>query len=815
MSQILYRSFGLILLLSLQLTSHVLRAQDYYMLRGYVLNEANQGIPGVSIRVQNSGLGTVSNTKGQYELRLEQGLNRIVFSSMGYKEVQVDMVMDADKVKNIWMEIDDVALEGVSVGSRKKDFSYTVIRKLIEHKDSFRRQYQSIKAEVYVKSVEELINRNKEEGETVRYLDQQDSIPSMNLFEGRFIVHRQGKGYLEEKLAAERHGSQHSLFYTSLTDGDFDFYDNIFTVKRLGDNSFVSPFSTTAFINYRYRLLKTYFIDGRKIYRIQVIPKRFGNALFKGVVEVYDGIWALKSLSLEFPEKLLLSYDAFKVDIEYGFVDSVHLSLEKRVEWTNRTSSTRWKGHAFARYSHIVLDTIYGRRFFGDALGTTAQDAYEKDTSYWSQIRPVPLTVDEQRFIRYKDSIHLMRNSKVYLDSIDSVYNRITWQKVLYKGIGHINRTEKEEWGFSPVLGLLDPLAIGGWRVRYSLSYYKRFENRRSVFVAPFLNYGFLNRDVKGNLHFSTLYDPMRRSRISFDMGKYFGFVNNFATISDLFKQNNFYERTYISLDHRTELFNGFYLSVGADHTLREDMGDFRFGSTWDSLYANDDALRFPNSSQFRTTFSISYTPHQLYILEPREKVILGSRYPTFNLSYSQAWPGVFGSSNKYQYIQLSAQQAFNIGVQGSSEYRISTGKFLDTTDLSVMDYRYIRGGDPYWFTPAMYTYQLIPETFTSFDWFAQIHYLHQFNGFLIGRIPGFKHLGIRSMAGAGFLYVPEHQYEYSEIYYGINRIFKIGRERMRIGVYHVMAQSNQFGLRSGIKFSFQFYDPDNNSWTF
>jgi hypothetical protein len=155
------------------------------------------------------------------------------------------------------------------------------------------------------------------------------------------------------------------------------------------------------------------------------------------------------------------------------------------------------------------------------------------------------------------------------------------------------------------------------------------------------------------------------------------------------------------------------------------------------------------------------------------------------------------------------------MGILGTSEYKIQTGKFLDTTRISVMDYKYQRGGDPYFFSPAMYTFQLIDQTFSTFDWYLETHYTHQFNGFLTSKVPLLNRTGIKTMAGGGCLLAPERNYRYGELYFGANRVFKFGRQLIRLGVYNVLSTSNQTGFRNMIKFSFEPFDASKNTWSF
>ena len=794
-------------------------AQNYHILRGYVYNADNQPLSSVYVRVQHSNEGTVTNEDGQYEIRLEEGLNRISYMLIGFESQQVDVVMNGDQVKNIWLQVSTQEIDGINVNVKKRDYSYEVIKKVIDNKWRYKNQYESCKFNLYIKSSEQIKKRRKVDKvriEEFTFLSGKDSIPNINLFEGKFTVHKQLPNKRKEiKMAAERYGSQDNLFFTSTTDADFDFYQNLMVIRKLGDNSYVSPFSPTTFLSYKFKLLGSYFIGDQKVYRIQVTPRKLGNALVKGTIEVYDSLWALKEVDLSFPKSSLVRYDAFSIKQSYVFVDSIHMVKEQEFEWEAKTTSSKWLGHCIATYDQFTFDSTYAKRYFNAELGRTHEDAYDRDSSYWAKIRPLPLSKDEQAFVQYQDSLKRYRNSKEYLDSIDSAYNAINLLKVTLYGMGYRNREKKVNWSFDPLINVLDPLAIGGWRIRYSVSYFKRFPKRKSISVTPFLNYGFLNQDIKGNVRASFLYNPKKRSRITLNTGKYFGFVNQFATIGDIIRRDNFYEQTYLYLTHRTELFNGFYLGVGGSFVNRSDLGDFKFAASGDSLFENNNPILFPESNIFSTSFSISYTPKQLYLQEPHEKIILGSAYPTFSLEYRRSWPGVFNAVNQFEYGEFAIRQLFNIGTIGTSEYNITIGKFFDTTSLSVMDYKYQRGGDRYLFTPAMYTFQMIDSTFPTFDWFFEAHFLHQFNGFITSRIPGLRQTGIRSMAGAGFLYAPERNYQYSELFYGINRIFKIGRQRLRLGVYYVMAQSNDFGFRNGIKFSIEPYDASRNTWSF
>lgn len=812
-----------IFLFCISLISH---GQNFYFLRGFVLTETNEPIVGATIRSVNVNIGTNTDEAGKYEIKLLEGLNRISVSSTGYQTEIFEVVLEKDLAKNLFLKIDQKQLNELVIKVKKKDYSYEVIKHLIENKANVLNQYQNFQSKVYIKSVEHVIKKpakKKEEDEkdnTVNVLDKQpmvkDSIPNLNIFECSLIRHQNIQGQQkEEKEAVKRIGDQSTLFFKSVTDGEFDLYKNHQKIAKIGDNDIVSPLSDLTFLNYKFQLLKYYFEGNQKIYQIKVNPRSLGNALYDGVIEVIEDEWVLKSVDLKLSKRALLRYDEFGFRQDFEKIEGRWLPIKTSYEWRVKEGSTKKTGKTEVLQSELKFDLVLPKRFFGAEVGLTTDNAYKRDSVYWESIRPQPLSKDEQKVIKEKERLEILMNSKVYLDSIDKIYNKITVPKIIYSGIGHINRTKKQTWFFEPVLGFLDPLAIGGWRVRYGVAYYKRYENRKQFSSNVNLTYGFRNQDLKGQINFNYFYNPIRNSSINLRMGSGFNVINGSATISDIARRSNFYQNKFLDLRHRTEVFNGFYLNSNLLYEIRSDLSNYKFAALGDKLFTNNTLQVFPTTHVYKTNFGIEYTPRQLYLREPNQKQILGSKFPTFSLNFEKAWPMSGKITSNFTYVTASVHQTFNIGTIGTSEYRINVGKFLDTTRMAVMDYRYQRGGDKYFFSPAMYTYQLIPKTFPTFDWYLESHYVHQFNGFFTSKVPLLNKTGIREMAGAGFLYVPERKYQYAEVYFGFNRIFKIGRERIRLGSYYVIGQSNDFGLRNGIKFSIEPYNQNRNTWSF
>ena len=300
-----------ILLFCIPFISH---SQNFYFLRGFVMTENNEPIIGATIRAVNANTGTNTDEFGKFEFKLLEGLNRISVSSTGYQTEIFEVVLEKDLAKNIFLKIDQKQLSELVVKVKKKDYSYEVIKYVIDNKANILNQYQNFQSKVYIKSVEHVDKKpvkKKEEDEkdtTADVLDKKpavkDTIPNLNIFECSLIRHQNIQGQQkEEKEAVKKIGDQSTLFYKSVSDGEFELYKNHQKIAKIGDNDIVSFLSDLTFLSYKFQLLKYYFEGNQKIYQIKVSPRSLGNALYEGTIEVIEDEWVLKKCGFTIDKK--------------------------------------------------------------------------------------------------------------------------------------------------------------------------------------------------------------------------------------------------------------------------------------------------------------------------------------------------------------------------------------------------------------------------------------------------------------------------------------------------------------------------------
>jgi hypothetical protein len=233
-------------------------------------------------------------------------------------------------------------------------------------------------------------------------------------------------------------------------------------------------------------------------------------------------------------------------------------------------------------------------------------------------------------------------------------------------------------------------------------------------------------------------------------------------------------------------------------------------------LLSDNQPQSFQAYNAFYSKVKLEFTPFQKYMREPKEKIILGSKWPTFYVLWRKGIPDIFKSEINFDYLEYGMQQKINMGVAGVSTYTIKSGSFPNMKDLRLIDYTYQRRGDPIYFHDPYKLFQALDSTFPVFKRFYQGNYVHEFNGALINKIPFMKKLQLNEIAGAGFLISQERSLRYAEVFAGLERVFKFPLNplsKFKLGVYVVGSGSNQFRNPLEFKIGFTTWDRYTNKW--
>ena len=818
-----------LLLFSLFLTGLSATAQSLKVF-GKITNAKIEPVAFASVQVKEYKQGTVTKEDGSYELELEEGKYELVISMIGYKVQKITIILQKTNLRQevILEAADATTLSEVTVKGKFRDKAEDYIRNVIRNKDAIEAAAGAYSCNVYIKAVQEDSMEFKkpkkpaQHDSLIKAKQVNNELNRMAMAEIVLKLDRESaKRVKEERTGISKRGNAFNLFFLSTTEADFNFYNNIVSIPTISATPFLSPLSYSGLLAYRFKTLKTETVKGQKIYTIGVKPRQLSNATVEGEITIADSTWVVLHTKLQLPKYHLAEYDFFEVEQQYEFINS-KAWMVTRQELTYKAISDKKKssGRTVVTYNNFELNKQFDKKYFGVELSIAAAAAYKRDSSFWQANRLEPLTEKEIRFIHYKDSVYQATHTKIYLDSLDAVTNKITWQKILFKGQNFNNHEKRRTWNLPALYTLYQPFSFGGTRLQAFAGYAKTFASRKNIYINGDLSYGFNNKDLNGSLRINRLYNPFNRGYYYVSLEKSFEAIFNSDAWINMIKRSNVYLHQAVGLGHSIELTNGLYLFSNVDLALRRSVSGYKTNAKIDSLFSdvldNNQAVAFPSYNAFYGKLRLEYTPGQKYIREPKEKVIVGSVWPTFYVQWRKGIPGIIKSKIDFDYLEFGIRQSIKLGIMGTSSYTLKSGSFIQKKDLRLVDYKFQRRGDPFLFLNPNEAFQSLDSTFATFKRFYEGHYIHEFNGALLNKIPFFKKIGLREIAGAGFLIAKERNLRYAELFTGVERVFKVPFNQLgkfKLGVYVVGSVANQFRNPVQFKIAITTWNRKRGKW--
>jgi len=803
---------------------------------GRIVDENKKPVPFANILIQETSSGASADDQGRYYISIDPGIYNFVISSVGYQATREQIIIkDKPLVHDFQISSSAVELDQIEIRVRRRDPAYEIIQNAIERKDDYLSQVQSSRTRIYLRASETVDIRDRKQADEEESeasptgelppdpfeearKKEEARLAKINLVEMQLVLNYQSPDHFkEERTAFKSYGSQAGLFIPVFHQTDFNFYHNLVDLKGISDIPMISPLSRLSILSYRFKLEQILKEGNETVYKIRVTPRKSGDATAKGFVFINDSTWNINRLELNLHKGGLKFYDDFTILQSYKKVDeSLWIPYRQEFNYETKSGKKLFRGNTVLIYSDFEKNYAFPPRFFGNEVSVITSEAYKRDSTYWNRARPEPLEGDQKKVIAYRDSLEAVRTSVKYLDSLEAAFNRVTFGEVLYHGVGFRSEAKKSYIHLPPLTGLIDFSVVGGWRVGPYARYFRRFDNERIISTGGALRMGFKNEDVQGNANIWTRYDPFRQGEVAFKFGREFSSINSFDAYLNQLRISNYIMRDYWDFFHRIELFNGFYVSAGVGFSNRKSIEGYDATSIINEVIDEVEPIKFEGYQALISNLRLAYTPMQKYMREPYRKVVLGSKFPTLLFNHKKGWNNILDSDIDFDYVDVGIEQSLLLGTLGNSRYTFVGGKFINTKDLRYVDLKRFRQSDPYLYSDPMHSFQLLDTALVARDWFLEGHYIHHFNGAMINNLPLIKKLKIRTVAGAGFMYIKESNFSHQEIFGGTERIFKLGaRRRLKIGIYGILGQSNTNAPKTDWKISFDIIDTWKRDWSY
>ena len=792
---------------------------------GIVYDDEGNPVPYVKVYAINfNNLGAVSNVSGEFMFGCEFGNYDLLFKCLGFEDQVVNVTVSKQAPTEITVTLirKENTFGQVDKVEKKKNLGWEIVQRVIDNKKNFEQQYNGYTCEVYIKGVETFEMKEKKQKEEEEddgeskdlFEEQRDEIQAkidgegnrLNLVEVNLTRHFQLPNKVKEiRTGYQTIGKPDQIYFQSTVNGEFNFYKSLIHKEDLHTSPIVSPLHPSGILSYKYKLIDIITEGSDTIYKVEIGARDVGNSTMEGHLFIKKHEWVLTKIDVTLHKGNLKIYDNFRIVQEYEKIDSIWVVSKQFFEYDTKYARETVHGTTTVVYSDYQFNPVFPPKFFNNELGSTTEEAYERDSTYWNEVRPIPLTEEELRKKFVQDSLTAVYTKKEYLDSVDAVFNKITFLKVAYFGIEHRDREKKTQWYLSSLVDFFEPISIGGMRVGPYADYFKKFENQQWIDLSGDVSIGFNNWDVRGRMRFYHLYNPKKFGAYQVWASHEADLINSNTAYIETGRRSNWYMNDQVGFFHRIELVNGLYFHSTLRYEYRSDLDHLEFNEALDEYWGNDEPISFPSYGAARTAFSFSYTPFQKYLSEPHRKVVLGSRWPTLTAYWEKGWNGPLGSVVDFDYISFAIEQEIQLGTFGESFYTIRTGEFVNNDSVFFIDRKFFRKSDQgYYFgwlmSNPLESFQNLDSSYQTEQFYLEFHYIHHFNGAIINKVPFMKKTGIKEVVGGGFIFLPEHDnYFYTEAYAGIERTFKIARQRLRVGTYVVFSVANNYlGLPDG-----------------
>jgi hypothetical protein len=446
---------------------------------------------------------------------------------------------------------------------------------------------------------------------------------------------------------------------------------------------------------------------------------------------------------------------------------------------------------------------------------TIEKDAGKKDSLYWAEIRPIPLTEQELKSIVKRDSVKKETTLRVARN--DTLPKPAGKKKSKFiRDAGYIinGHTWSDTTGFRFNFGGLVNLksisfnTVDGFTYGTDLRFTKSWKNNTGLTIAPEARWAFSREKLNWKVNCSYGFNPMKQRYLYLRLGNTSadisngGSINPFLnSITSLFFRDNYlklYQSSYLTLGYRTEIVNGLVLYLTAEYEKRQTLSNTTSYSFTKSsktytdnfpdneyLQPGSNAINIPvDQNHFQIVTNVTFTPRQHYSLYKKVKVSRGSEWPTFSFSWKHGINEYAALTDKYKsfdFLSLYVYRNHSLGLTGNLSWSIGTGGFLNNKYVNWYDFVHFNTQplplllDNYndaFRLPAYYS-------LASPEVYGVIHATYSTSYLLLKYIPGFSKTLAKENLSISYLGYRYHT-NYTEIGYSITQLFLLGE----VGVY-------------------------------
>lgn len=512
-------------------------------IKGRISTAKGEALAYAGVAVKGTSNGTMANEEGEYEFTLAPGSYEIIFQFLGFKSISKNVTVGDDFTEmNVVLEEQALNLREATIGKGKEDPAYSIMRRAIAKARFHQLQLRGYTAKVYSRStalptkIPYLVEKRlKKEG-----VQEGKAILNESVAE---IKYRRPASYTQ-KIVSTRNSLDNSI-----PSPNEYILASLYSPEIAGT---ISPLSPKAFAYYRFEY-EGYFEDqGQLVNKIKVIPRAYGEGVFKGSLFILEDRWAIHSYDLQTTTsglnisakqifspvqnvwipvnqqfringsylgfagefKYLVSLTYQKLDIDPGLKEDIVIAdhkkenvkeasrkenLEKLIREQKQFSTKDFrkltKEYEKEQKKELKMEGGSDRLVRQDSIIIDSM-ANKRDTTYWQALRPIPLTKSEVTSYVLQDSIKVVKDSIREKRRPDSLAFRPLH---LVTGNTYALGDRKTFYFKSPLLSI-SYNTVEGNAINFLTEWQKKWGKSYRSSISPLVRYSFGRKRVYGNL---------------------------------------------------------------------------------------------------------------------------------------------------------------------------------------------------------------------------------------------------------------------------------------------------------------------------
>ena len=745
---------------------------DKTVIKGLVVDaKTGQPISGVSVFLDRTTVGTITNSEGKYNIETNKKADKIDFSFLGYQTEFRTFSEGKVQTINVNLKLSSISLDEVVVKPGKKSYknkdnpAVALIEKVIKNKDfnnGKRFDYLEFKQYEKIQFALSNISKKLEEGSFLRKF--------RFVFDNIDTTKRIGKSvlplYIKEELSdhyfrkdpvaakeiiraektinldeyLDKRGVSANLNYLYQ---NINIYDNQILFLT---NTFMSPICNNAPVFYKYYILDTLAVGDIKCVRMFFEPRNRADFLFHGHLYItMDSSYAVRKIDIGINKNINIDWvkDISIVQDfdQFGKKNWLLSEEEISIDFGILKNTLGLYGQRSIFYKDYKINEPIDNKIFAGAAESERLNPSADSSSFWESNRYVPLSKSER-------GVYLTIDSLKQIPLFRRRMNEIT---LLTTGFLNLNKIE-----IGPDESFYSYNSVEGSRFRFGGRTTPAFSKK--ITFDAYAAYGLTDKIWKYNAGVTysftkgTIYQfPVEYIKLSYlsDLkipGQELQFTqgdNIFLSVKRGVNDKFFLNRT-LRAEFLDEFQTHFSYLLGYSFTRQSTAGNLYF-NTGDSSQVRDN-IPYINISEFY--LNLRYAPNEKFYQGKMYRDPFPGKYPVIQLKIAGGLKSIYNDYN-YLRLQLGISRRYYLSVLGYSDVTFEAGKIFGQVSYPLL---FIHNAN------QTYSYQTNSYNLMNFlefvsDQYVSLNVDHCFNGFFFNKVPLLKKLKLREVVSLKVLY--------------------------------------------------------------